>query len=68
MSAPAGFQKGTFRGLAFVTEAQQSGGGRRLVVHEFPQSEDHVVEQLGRKAKRFSIDCQIGRASCRERV
>jgi prophage DNA circulation protein len=59
MTAPAGFQKGTFRGLAFVTEGQQANGGRRLVVHEFPQSEDHVVEELGRKAKRFSLDLHI---------
>lgn len=59
MSAPAGWQKGSFRGLPFVTETHEGSGGRRLVVHEFPQSDDAVVEDMGRKAKRFSLNCHI---------
>lgn len=59
MTAPAGFQKGSFRGVAFVTEQQQRSGGRRGVTHEFPQAEKPVWEDLGRQASRFSLDVHV---------
>jgi prophage DNA circulation protein len=59
MSAPAGWQKGSFRGAAFRTEEQEMSGGRRGVLHEFPQAEKPVWEDLGRGARRFHIDCHI---------
>ncbi|AJP73170.1 DNA circularization protein [Sphingomonas hengshuiensis] len=59
MSAPAGWQPGAWRGLAFVTNGQDQEGGRRGVVHEFPQAEKPVWEDLGRKGQRYSIDCHI---------
>ena len=59
MSAPAGWQKGSFRGAAFRTEEQEVTGGRRGVAHEFPQAEKPVWEDLGRSARRYRIDCHI---------
>lgn len=59
MTAPEGYQKGSFRGLPFVTLDHEHAGGRRIAVHEFPQSEDPVLEDLGKKAGRFSLNCHI---------
>ncbi|MDH7971788.1 DNA circularization N-terminal domain-containing protein [Sphingomonas sp. AR_OL41] len=59
MSAPAGWQKGSFRGAKFVTEGHEETGGRRLVSHEFPQANTPVLEDLGKKAGSFSITCHI---------
>ncbi|CAN5449358.1 DNA circularization N-terminal domain-containing protein [soil metagenome] len=59
MTPPAGWQKGSFRGVAFVTDDHEQGGGRRLVTHEFPQGEKPVLEDLGGKAQRFTVNCHI---------
>lgn len=59
MSAPDGWQKGSFRGVPFRTEDSDTSGGRRGVVHEFPQAEKPVWEDLGRVAKGFSIQCHV---------
>ena len=59
MSAPAGWQKGSFRGVPFRTENQEESGGRRGVVHEFPQGEKPVWEDLGRAGASFRIECHV---------
>lgn len=59
MAAPTGWQRGSFRGLSFATEDQESVGGRRGVQHVFPGGEDPVWEDLGRQAKRFTLNCHI---------
>lgn len=59
MNAPAGWQKGSFRGVPFRTEDGESRGGRRGVVHEFPQAEKPVWEDLGRVASSFSFQCHV---------
>lgn len=59
MSAPAGWQKGSFRGVPFRTEDGESSGGRRGVLHEFPQAEKPVWEDLGRAAATFSFECHV---------
>jgi prophage DNA circulation protein len=53
------YQKGSFRGAAFRTEAEERSGGRRVVSHEFPGRDDPVTEDLGGRAKTFSIDCHV---------
>jgi prophage DNA circulation protein len=45
----------TFRGLTFEATELSRSGGRRLEVHEYPQREEHDVEDLGRSANRFSL-------------
>jgi prophage DNA circulation protein len=52
-------QPGSFRGAAFRTEAEERSGGRRVVSHEFPGRDDPVTEDLGARAKTFSIDCHV---------
>lgn len=59
MSAPDGWQKGSFRGVAFVSKGHGLSGGRRLAAHEFPQGEKPVLEDLGKKGGRFALDCHI---------
>ncbi len=46
----------SFRGVPFLIESVERGGGRRTVVHEFPLREDPFVEDLGRKARTFRVD------------
>lgn len=46
----------SFRGVPFLVDSHERGGGRRAVVHEFPFRDDPFVEDLGRKARTFRID------------
>jgi prophage DNA circulation protein len=46
----------SFRGVSFLVEGSDRGGGRRAVVHEFPLRDDPFVEDLGRKARTFRVD------------
>lgn len=46
----------SFRGVPFLVERSERGGGRRVVVHEFPQRDNPFVEDLGRRARTFKID------------
>lgn len=46
----------SFRGVPFLVEASERGGGRRTVTHEFPLSDDPFVEDLGRSARTFRVD------------
>ncbi len=53
------FRQGSFRGAAFFIDAADSDFGRRVVSHEFPQVEAPFVEDLGRKARKFSVECYV---------
>lgn len=53
------YQQGSFRGATFRTESDERSGGRRVVSHEFPGRDDPVTEDLGARAKTFSIDCHV---------
>jgi len=53
------YRPGSFRGVPFVTERHERAGGRRAEVHEFPQRDLPLAEDLGRAARRFSIDCHV---------
>lgn len=52
-------QQGSFRGAPFRTEGSERTGGRRVVSHEFPGRDTPVTEDLGARAKTFSIDCHV---------
>lgn len=45
----------SFRGVQFHVETNELGGGRRDVVHEFPNRDTPYSEDLGRRARRFSV-------------
>lgn len=46
----------SFRGVSFFVESEEYSGGRRVVIHEFPLSDDPYGEDLGRKARSFRVD------------
>lgn len=50
------YQRGSFRGVEFYTQASESSFGRRNVVHEFPLRDQPFVEDLGRAARAYRID------------
>jgi prophage DNA circulation protein len=50
-------EKGSFRGAEFRTESDELLGGRRVVSHEFPGRDDPVTEDLGMRARQFTIEC-----------
>jgi prophage DNA circulation protein len=52
-------REGSFRGAAFHIEGADQSGGRRLAVHEFPQRDGAMVEDLGRRPHGFDIDCLV---------
>ena len=45
----------SWRGLACHVEAAEHASGRRLVVHEFPLRDEPYPEDLGRKARAWSV-------------
>lgn len=53
------YQQGSFRGVPFRTEAASNRRGRRIATHEFPARDEPVVEDLGRRAREFQIDCHV---------
>lgn len=46
----------TFRGVQFFIDSSELDGGRRGVTHEYPFRDDPFREDLGRKARSFSVD------------
>lgn len=47
---------GSFRGAAFIVPGNRTTGGRRTVVHELPQRDLPIVDDLGAKAKEFELE------------
>lgn len=53
------YQPGSFRGASFRTEGHERSGGRRIATFEFPGRDAPLTEDLGRRARGFSIDCHV---------
>lgn len=49
----------SFRGVSFGVSADDKEGGRRTVVHEFPQRDDVFVEDLGQAPNRFVVQAFV---------
>lgn len=49
----------SFRGVSFRTSATGEAAGRRIVRHEFPDRDDPVLEDLGRRAREFTIEGHV---------
>ena len=45
----------SFRNAPFFCESNSRDNGRRIIVHEFPKKDLPYAEDMGRKAKTFSI-------------
>lgn len=52
-------QQGSFRGVEFFTENHTLSGGRRTQTHEFVDRDTPFSEDLGRKARSYSISIHL---------
>lgn len=51
---------GSYRGAPFfVTSHEAAAAGRRLQVHEYPGADEQLVEDLGRRTKRFQVEAFV---------
>jgi prophage DNA circulation protein len=53
------YQKASFRGVEFRVRRTDTQVGRRTAVHEYPQRDEPWAEDMGRAARRFSIDAFV---------
>lgn len=51
--------RASFRGVPFFVDSAGFAGGRRVVVHEFPSRDVPATEDLGRRAREFSIEAFV---------
>lgn len=59
MSWHSRFQQGRFRGVPFLIQGHEHSGGRRLALHEYPLRDAPYAEDLGRKAREWSIELYV---------
>lgn len=55
----SGYAQASFRGVEFFISSAQGEIGRRYAIHEFPQRDFPIAEDLGRKARQFTLSCYI---------
>lgn len=53
-------QEASYKGAKFLIGATRTDGGRKTAVHEFPNSDNREIEDLGLNRKSFSITGFIG--------
>ncbi len=56
------FQRASFRGVSFEWTDFDTSGGRKRVVHDFPNKDERVVEDLGQLRKSFRVTGLITQA------
>ena len=49
-------RRASFRGVCFEVEKHEAGFGRRTAIHEYPARDLPYTEDLGRKARSFTIE------------
>ncbi|TKA91804.1 DNA circulation protein [Guyparkeria sp. SB14A] len=52
-------QQASFAGVPFATRSVSGSGGRRVALHEYPNRDEPYAEDLGRKARRFSVEAFV---------
>ncbi len=52
-------RKASFRGVEFLVDSAEGQIGRRTVLHEYPLREKPYVEDLGRRARQFTIEAYV---------
>jgi len=71
---PGALWPASFRGVPFHVEREGHGGGRRIVVHEFPMRDTPFLEDLGECKREFPVtayvasDSTLAQASALEKV
>lgn len=53
------YRTASYRGIEFKVEGHDAGFGRRQVTHEFPGRDKPFTEDLGRRAREYSIDAYV---------
>ncbi|WP_251976712.1 DNA circularization protein [Salinicola avicenniae] len=53
------YRPATFRGVGFFVRDAATNGGRRTVQHEYPDRDTPYVEDMGRKARGYTIDAFV---------
>lgn len=53
------YVQGSFRGAPFVTERREGLGGRRVAINELPFRDEPVGEDMGRRAREWTVDCFV---------
>lgn len=48
-------KKAKYNEASFYIDSDETTGGRRIVIHEFPYADTHATEDLGKKATQWSI-------------
>ena len=48
-------REASFRGARFEVDEVEASGGRRVVLHEYPLRDTPYSEDLGRRAREFSV-------------
>jgi prophage DNA circulation protein len=62
MAAPpykARLRPASFRGAQFHIEAGGKTSGRRTVLHEYPKRDDPYAEDMGRRARRWTLQAYV---------
>src|SRR5450759_1976747 len=49
----------SFRGVPFYCQSSENTTGRRLAVHEFVKVDLPYAEDLGRKGRKFTLNCFV---------
>lgn len=49
------YRPGAFRGVPFHLKSSSATGGRRTVLHEYPLRDEPSTEDMGRRARQFSL-------------
>ncbi|HEY2210277.1 MAG TPA: DNA circularization N-terminal domain-containing protein [Bradyrhizobium sp.] len=50
---------GSFNGVQFHVDVGARSSGRRIALHEFPKRDTPYAEDMGRRARRFSVTCYV---------
>lgn len=53
------YRTASFRGIEFKVEGHDAEFGRRKVTHEYPGRDKPYTEDLGRRAREFSVDAYV---------
>lgn len=49
----------TYKGAAFWVQTDTEGGGRRIVIHEFPMRDTPYLEDLGERYREFTVTAYV---------
>lgn len=68
MTCPIEAKKSSFRGVEFHHDSGSVQGGRRGATHEYPFREEHYDEDLGKRARRFSVAGYVTAPNVRDKL